>query len=254
MKPTLCSPLLILALCLSSLTAFTQSRRSSNRSYSPEQSFIVGVAPISLLTRSGKFNIRSEWAYTDNKSLSIIVGIPRRSKLPGWLAGDIEVDENGKTTTNDFRSFGLIVENRFYLGSGGPHGFYLAPYARYNRIWLTHTTEVPEQGETTIIGAVGGTGLGAAAGWQFRMGEHMTMDVTFLGIDFKWFRGALTYSSTNPDNDVQAFRDKVAEAVKDIPLIGDKLVPEIENDKVKVRTPGWVLPAYRFNLTVGYSF
>ena len=30
--------------------------------------------------------------------------------------------------------------------------------------------------------------------------------------------------------------------------------PKIEDGKVKVHTPGWLLPAYRFNLTVGYRF
>ena len=250
MKPTFCSALLFLALALLVTPASAQSRRD----YSPDQSFIFGVAPISLLTRSGKFNVRGEWAYSENKSLSVIVGIPRNSKLPGWLASDIEIDESGKITTNEFRSFGVIVENRFYLGSQALRGFYLAPYARYNRIALTRVTEIPEQGETRITGAVGGAGLGAAAGWQFRLGERVTMDVTFIGIDFKWLRGALTYSSTNPDNDIEAFRDKVAEAVKDIPLIGSKLAPEIDGDKIKVRTPGWLLPAYRFNLTVGYAF
>lgn len=251
MKPTVCSVLLLLTLvCFSETSAFAQSRRD----YAPDQSFIFGVAPISLLTRSGKFNVRGEWAYSENKSLSVLVGIPRRSQVPGWLAGDIEIDENGQTTANDFQSFGVIVENRFYLGSSALRGFYLAPYARYNRIWLTRTTLSPEQGETRITGAVGGGGLGAAAGWQFRLSEHLTMDITFAGIDFKWFRGALTYSSTNPDNDIEAFRDKVAAAVGDIPIIGSRLTPEIEGDKVKVRTPGWVLPAYRFNLTVGYAF
>lgn len=258
MKPTICAAALLMAFSLFPFqTTFAQSYKSYSRqsAYAPEQSFVVGVAPISLLLRSGKFNVRSEWAYAENKSLSVMIGIPRSSKLPGWLAKDITVDENGKTTTNDFRSFSVIIENRFYLGANAPRGFYVAPYARYNRLWLTHTSQEAEQaGEIRITGAVAGTGLGAAAGWQFGLGEHMTLDVTFLGIDFKWFRGTLTYANSNPDNDIEAFRAKVENAVKDIPLIGSKLSPKIEDNKVKVHTPGWVLPAYRFNLTVGYAF
>lgn len=253
MKPTALAVLSVLTFSLLAIPgAFAQYSRHS---YGPEQSFVVGVAPLSLMLRSGKFNVRGEWAYADNKSLSVIVGIPRRSKVPGWFLNDIEVDENGKTTTNDFHSLGVTIENRFYLGSEALRGFYLAPYARYNRIWLTHTSENPEQqGDIRITGAVGGAGLGAAAGWQFRLGERMRLDLTFLGIDFKWLRGTLTYANSNPNNDIEAFRAKVEEAVKDIPLIGKKLTPEIENNEIKVRTPGWVLPAYRFNLTVGYAF
>lgn len=253
MKPAACTASLLLVFSL--IFPLSANAQSSRKNYSPDQSFIAGFAPISLLTRSGKFNLRSEWAYTDNKSLSILVGIPRRSNLPGWLASDIDVNENGQITTNDFRSFALIIENRFYLGAGAPHGFYIAPYARYNRIWLTHTSAHPDvPGEIRITGAIGGTGLGAAAGWQFPLGDHMTLDVTFLGIDFKWFRGTLNYTDTNPENDLEAFRAKVEKTVQDIPLIGSHLTPTIENNSVKVHTPGWILPALRFNLTVGYAF
>lgn len=230
--------------------SFAQPRR---RSSAPEQRFVVGLAPFSLLTRSGKVNLHGEWAYADNMSLSVLVGVPRRGKAPGWLARDIRVDDDGRTTTNTFHSFGLTVENRFYPGSRAPRGFYLAPYARYNRFWLTRITDNPEnQGKTTTTGAIGGFGLGGSVGWQFRLGDNMTLDATFAGVDVKWMRGTLTYATTDPD--LEAFRDEVQAVVEDIPLIGSRLAAEIEGDQVKVRTPGLLLPAYRFNLTVNYAF
>ncbi len=234
---------------------FTVQAQYSRRSSAPDQRFAVGVAPLSLLLPSGKINLHGEWAYADNKSVSVLVGIPRRSNAPHWLAEDISVDGAGKTTTNDYHSFGLVAENRFYIGSNAPHGFYLAPYARYNRIWITRTTENPEsQGATKVTGAYGGFGVGAAAGLQFRLGENMTLDATFAGIDLKWMRGTLIYSTTDPNNDIAAFRDKVQDAVEHIPIIGAKLSAEIDGDRVKVHTPGLPLPAYRFNLTVNYAF
>ena len=259
MKPTVCSALLLLLFTMASGTLAAQSRRGYGRpsQRSNEPPFVVGFAPISLLTRSGKFNVRGEWGYAPNKSLSVTVGVPRRSKLPDWMANDIEVDENGAVTTTDYRALSVIVENRFYFGEKekSPRGFYLAPYARYHRLWLTHATVQPEPvEEIRITGAVSGIGGGGAAGWQFGIGDHVTVDMTFIGIDFKWFRGAITYSNSNPDNDVEAFRAKVEDAVKDIPLVGKKLTPEVNGSEIKVRTPGWVLPGYRFNLTVGYNF
>lgn len=261
MKPTACSALLLLIFTLLAAGASAQSRRGYGRP-SPAAdgpSFVVGFAPISLLTRSGKFNVRGEWGYAPDKSLSITVGIPRSSKLPDWMAEDIEVDANGAITTNDYRALSVIVENRFYLGSKEkeryPRGFYLAPYARYHRLWLDHVTVQPESAEEVrITGAVAGIGGGGAAGWQFGIGDHVTVDMTFIGIDFKWFRGSIAYANSNPDNDVEAFRAQVEDAVKDIPLIGKKLTPEVDGTEIKVRTPGWVLPGYRFNLTVGYNF
>jgi hypothetical protein len=126
---------------------------------------------------------------------------------------------------------------------------------RYNRIWLDHITENTEStGETTITGALGGFGLGGAVGWQFRLGEHMTMDATVAGVDLKWMRGTLIYETTDPENDIVAFRDKVQDAVDDLPVIGSKLVADIDGNRVKAHSPGFLMPAYRFNLTVNYVF
>jgi len=236
--------------------SFAQNRRTTSyASQEPDQRFVVGIAPFSLLLPSGKANLHGEWAYADNKSLSVLIGIPRRSKAPDWLSNDITVGDQGRATTNNFHSFGVVAENRFYFAHKAPRGFYLAPYLRYNRIWLDHISTNPEnQGETTITGAFGGFGLGGSLGWQFRLGEHMTLDATLIGLDVKWMRGALTYATTDPDNDISAFRDQVQETVKDIPLIGSSLAASIDGDQIKVRTPGVALPAYRFNLTVNYAF
>ncbi|MBK8424667.1 MAG: DUF3575 domain-containing protein [Lewinellaceae bacterium] len=226
-------PAFLLFIFLSN-TSSAQSRRSSYKSSEPEKRFVVGLAPFSLLFPSGKVNLHGEWAYADNKSLSV---------------------EEGATVTNKFNSFGITAENRFYLAKNAPRGFYLAPYVRYNRLWIDRITENPEErGETTITGALGGFGLGGSLGWQFRLGEHMTLDATFAGVDFKLMRGTLIYKTTDPENDIAAFRDKVQETVGDIPIIGSKLVAAIEGDQVKVHSPRILLPAYRFNVTVNYAF
>jgi hypothetical protein len=91
-------------------------------------------------------------------------------------------------------------------------------------------------------------------GVQFRLGDHVTMDATIVGLDFKWMRGTLTYSTNDPANDVAQFREEVQAAVEDIPLIGHKLAAAIDGDQIKVHTPGAVLPGYRFNLSVNYVF
>lgn len=248
-------PSFLLFLLFSGSISAQNRRYNTKQSSEPEHRFVVGLAPFSLLLPGGKLNLHGEWAYADNKSLSVLVGVPRGSKAPNWLSNDVELDGSGSTTTNKFYAAGVTVENRFYLAGNAPRGFYLAPYARYNRVWLDHITENPEnKGKTTITGAFGGVGLGGSLGWQFKLGEHMTLDATFAGMDLKVMRASLIYSTTDPDNDIAAFRDKVQETVKDIPLIGSKLVAAVDGDRVKVRTPGLVVPSYRFNLTVNYAF
>lgn len=236
-------------------SAQAQNKRSRYYDDAPEQSWSVGIAPFSLLLPSGKVNVRGEWAYAANKSLSVLIGIPRPTRMPNLLENNFDLNGEGKTVKNRYTSFGLTAENRFYFGGHAPRGFYLAPYARYNHFALARTTQINESPySTTFKGAVNGYGAGAAMGWQFRMGDHFTLDATLVGIDFKWMRGTLTYSSDDPNNDIAAFRDEVQATVKDIPLIGSRLSAAIDGDQIRVHTPGAVLPAYRFNLSVNYVF
>ena len=250
-----------LLLALASLLSFSfnvtaQQRFTPRKTQSaPEQRFSVGFAPFSVLLPSGKVNLHGEWAYSANKSVSLLLGIPRPTTAPGFIANNVDLDEEGDVTTNRYTSFSAIVEHRFYLGQNAPRGFYLAPYTRYNNFGITRTTiNADNQYETTVKGTIGGLGLGAAAGVQFKLGDFLTLDATLAGVDFKWMRGTLTYSTDDPENDVAAFRNKVQEAVGDIPFIGSKLTPQIDGNAVKVRTPGVLMPGYRFNLTLNYLF
>lgn len=246
----------MLALCVLAFSNISaQNSRNRWNGDEPEHRWSVGLAPLSLLLPSGKANVRAEWAYASNKSLSLLVGIPRPTKMPNLLENAFELSGEGKTVKNKYTSFGATLENRFYVGGNAPRGFYLAPYARYNHFDLARTTRNDEsQYSTTFKGAVNGVGLGGSMGVQFRLGQHLTMDATFVGVDVKWMRGTLTYSSDDPNNDVNAFREEVQEAVEDIPLIGSRLSAAIDGNKIKVHTPGFVLPAYRFNLSVNYVF
>ncbi len=224
----------------------------AKKQQSLDQRFSVGLAPFSLLLPSGKVNLRAEYAYAGNKSISLLVAVPRSTAVPGFLANNLDLSDNGDVVKNRFTSFGAILEHRFYLGQNALRGFYLAPYARYNNMSVSRT--VTNQFETTVKGAIGGFGVGASAGLQVRLGDFISLDATVVGVDFKWLDGTLTYSSDNPDNDLAAFRDKVQETVGGIPVIGSKLSAQIDGNTVKVRTPGLLAPGYRFNLTLNYVF
>lgn len=248
---------ILLALSICAFSFAQVSAQSRNRYYDdePEQKWSVGLAPFSLLLPSGKINVRGEWAYASNKSLSLLVGIPRPTKMPNLLENNFDLNNEGKTLKNRYTSFGATLENRFYLAGKAPRGFYLAPYARYNHFSLTRTAQEEEtQYSTSFKGAINAFGFGGAMGVQFRLGDHVTMDATLVGLDLKWMRGTLTYSTTDPNNEVAAFRDEVQKSVEDIPLIGSKLSAAIDGDRIKVHTPGVVLPGYRFNLSVNYVF
>ncbi|MBP6827724.1 MAG: DUF3575 domain-containing protein [Saprospiraceae bacterium] len=245
--------LLLLLASVTGMQAQQNKRFHPNKGQqSTEQSFAVGIAPFSLLLPSGKINLRGEWAYADNKSLSLLIGVPRPTTIPGFLSDNLDLSDNEDVAKNRFKSFSAVLEQRFYLGQNALRGFYLAPYARYNSFSVERTMK--GQYETTVKGTVGGFGLGASAGLQIRLGDYMTLDATVVGVDFKWLNGTLLYSSDNPDNDLVAFRDKIQETVGGIPVIGSRLSAEIDGNSVKVRTPGILAPGYRFNLSVNYVF
>jgi hypothetical protein len=220
-----------------------------------QQTFAIGFAPFSLLLPGGKFNLHGEWAYSDNKSLSLLVSIPRQTPAPALIGNNFDLADNVDATVSRLRAYGATLEHRFYLGKNALHGFYLAPYSRYNHFSIERTTQnAGAPFKTTVKGAAGGFGFGAAAGVQFRFGDFLTLDATLAGVDFKWLNGTFTYSSDDPETDLAAFRDQVQETVGDLPFIGSKLAAVIEGNTIKVRTPGWVVPAYRFNLTLNYVF
>lgn len=241
------------ALCVN--LTYAQKYRSSYADDEPGQRWSVGLAPLSLVLPGGKVNVRGEWAYASNKSLSLMIGIPRPTKMPNLFTDAVSLENEGKSIKNRYTAFGAVLENRFYLSGNAPRGFYLAPYAKYSHLQLARTTEQTENSYTTTFkGAIDGVGIGGALGVQFKMGEHFTFDATLAGLDFKWMRGTLTYSSNDPNNEINAFRDEVQATVSDIPIVGNKLSAAIDGDRIKVHTPGVVLPGFRFNLSVNYLF
>ncbi|MBX2891381.1 MAG: hypothetical protein KF734_10665 [Saprospiraceae bacterium] len=245
--------LLSLSFCLAAAIDATAQQRFSQHEH--EHRFGIGLAPFSLLLPSGKANLHGEWVYAHNKSLSLLVSVPRPTPAPGFLGGKFDLEDDVATTTNRFTSFGAVLEQRFYLGKNAPNGFYLAPYGRYNNFSLTRTTQHADSPyKTTVKGGVGGFGVGAASGVQFRLGDFLTLDATLVGVDIKWLSGSFLYTTNDPEADLAAFRDRVQGTVGDIPFIGSKLVAAIDGDVVKVRTPGLPMPAYRFNLTLNYVF
>jgi hypothetical protein len=237
--------------CLCSVEIFSQRRAPAV----VEPKFGLGIAPFSVLFPSGKANLRGEWAYAPQKSLSLLLAIPRPTPAPAFVANKLDLGGAASATTNSFSSFGAILEHRFYLGENALRGFYLAPYGRFNNFSVDRTTlNAENQYKTSVKGTIGGLGLGAAAGVQMRLGDFLTLDATFVGLDVKWLRGSLTYSTDNPENDLAAFRDKVQQTVGEVPFVGSKLAANVEGNAVKVRAPGLPMPAYRFNLSLNFVF
>jgi hypothetical protein len=246
---------LILLLSNTALEAQNRKKVQKDDDYTR---FLVGIAPLSIFSPIGKINLHGEFGYSHNKSISLLIGIPKKTDLPSRLRNLIEVNADsvgaGSLKSQSYKSFGWSLENRFYLGRDVARGFYFAPYLRYNK-WTVAQVIAGESGfNTTIKGSIGGFGIGASLGAQFKIAGPITMDITFGGIDGKWLKGTASYASNDPNNDIVAFRNKVADVVKDIPIIGDRVLNQIDGNEVKVSSPRILAPGFRCNLTINYAF
>jgi Protein of unknown function (DUF3575) len=221
-----------------------------------EQAFMIGLAPVSLVRGTGRVNVRGEFAYRHNKSISVLLGIPRKTDVPSWLTSVIQIDSvGGRVAETKYKNFALNIGHRFYFGGKKPGGgFYLEPYVRYNRFTMTFEQANDERtGSTIITGKIGGPGIGGALGVQWRIGKHFSVDWS-LGLDIRSVGGSLKYESTDPNNDVVAFRDKVQDQLEDFPILGSRLASQIDQDFVRVRIPGSPFPGARSNLTLNFVF
>lgn len=244
----------------SEISAQQQRRNSSSTQWShdPErQAFIAGIAPLSLFTRTGRIHLRGEYAYRPNMSVSVLLGVPRKTDSPDWLVDALTFkDEEGKVNENSYKSFVFNAGHRFYFWGKKPAGgFYLEPYVRYNQFKMTHIqTNVNSTGDTRITGTIGGAGLGGAMGVQWRIGKHASLDLTMLGADIRFLGGTLRYGSTDPNNDLNELRQKVEDTINDIPIIGGALATTLDDNDVRVRIPVGPVPGVRCNLTFAVAF
>ncbi len=252
---------LILLLLTQAQTHAQHARRSNTStgwSHNPErQAFIAGIAPLSLFTRTGRIHLRGEYAYRPNMSVSVLLGVPRKTESPDWLVDALTFrNEEGRVNANSYRSFVFNAGHRFYFWGKKPAGgFYLEPYVRYNQFKMTHIqTNTNSTGDTRITGTVGGPGIGGAMGVQWRIGKHASLDLTMLGADVRFLSGRLTYSSTDPNNDLNKFRKEVEDILNEIPVLGGSLQTILDDQDVRVRIPFGPVPGVRCNLTFAVAF
>jgi hypothetical protein len=248
--------ILFLSLIAQPLQAQYNKSAKNTRDTEGETAIIIGMAPLSLIPTLGRVHFRGEYAYRHNKSVSVLLGVPRKTDVPTFITELSTLDSvGGSVAQNNYKSFALNIGHRFYFGGKKPAGgFFLEPYVRYSRFTVKHeqgNDDAP--GNTVVTAKIGGPGIGGALGVQWRIGQHFSFDLT-TGADLRFMGGSVAYKSTDPNNDIVAFRDKVQEKVKDWPLLGDGIAAQLNGDEVKVRVPSSPIPLPRLNITIGYAF
>lgn len=237
---------------------------------SPSNNFSRSIAAkINPLSFSfGKLSLAGEWNYKPKRSVTFYLGLPISTTAPAKLTE--VMGEDVKDAEIKFKSFSIGAGYRMYLGKRDMTGFYFEPILKY----VTFDMEGKYKGEfdfgaqgkhqidALAINKYSGFGITAQMGVQFMIAKRVTVDLYLLGPEANVGKvSSMIKDETGPTTDMywvgskQSLEKNFKENLKDIPVIGDKIEVEVnENDKyIKGEYNGFV-PGLRAGITLGYRF
>ncbi|GAB4093753.1 DUF3575 domain-containing protein [Flaviaesturariibacter terrae] len=203
----------------------------------------------------GKIGLSGEYSLKRKKSITFGVGIPVERT---WTrnTSDEKIDLHTKT-------FSVMGGYRMYLGKKPMTGFYFEPYLKYvnlkaNGLYDNKSVTDPELYQTTVN--YSGAGVGAQLGVQFMIARVVVFDLFILGpeANISRFEGDFKDINSNiPWTFIQEqdARREIEDALKDIPIVGDKTEINVYRDQRRVNAKyNGFLPGLRFGLSVGVHF
>lgn len=199
----------------------------------------LGISP--LVFRSIALNY--EYAFNEDNSLSIHGGFTIPHSLPSGF--DLE--------DNEFNGFFIMPEYRMYKSfKHAPGGFYLAPYARFNRYNATvRMIDFYEDEDGDLEASLTNFGIAMQLGYQFFLSDRITLDVYFFGTGLFY---NMTKTTITPDNPgvIDEFEQEVNDVTVDVPLIGKNIETEVKPDHVLITAP-FFSPGIRIGVSLGFA-
>jgi hypothetical protein len=243
---------ILFALLLVSTAAFSQETKTETPPF--KKSFVVKWNPEALVF--GKLSLGTEFNIKHKKSITFNVGIPMEKKYSVEL-DDKDRDAYLKTTS-------VMAGYRMYMGKRDMTGFYFEPYAKYvsNKARIEkYTTDLNGRTATfDFTSDYSGVGIGAQLGVQFMIAKTITFDLFLLGPEANISNhkakmqevGSVIPWSMIDANDA---KHDLEEALKDIPLIGNKIEVTVDQNGKNVSSKfNGFLPGVRAGLSVGIRF
>lgn len=218
-----------------------------------DRSFIAKWSPASLA--AGKLTLGGEYNFKRKSSIELIVGIP--------VTRTHSFDFDGNESDLDTKAFSILAGYRYYFGRRGLRGLYIEPYAKYLHHEGSGILEGSLSGETARFDTRSdykGVGLGAQLGVQFLIAKRVAIDLFLLGPEANSAEFSLTgtdIASNIPWTLVKAneAEQDIRDALDDIPIIGDKVKVEVNQNTKTIRTSyNGFLPGFRFGASVGFRF
>ncbi len=212
---------------------------------------VIKWAPAGLVF--GKLSLGTEYNFKKKNSVELFIGIP--------VAATRTIDYDNKQSDIESRVFSVLAGYRRYIGKKSNAGFYAEPYFKY----LEHHAKGILEGDLDSKIARMDTktdykawGAGVQLGYQFLIAKRICLDFFLIGPEANIVR--FNSQSTDIANSVpwtiiqsgEAERE-IKDAIKDIPILKDKLEISVDQSKKTVYTEyKGFLPGFRMGASIGF--
>lgn len=235
------NPILLLLVLIGCLTGYTQ--------YAAHP--VIKWAPVGLIF--GKLSLGTEYNFKKKNSVELYIGIP--------VAATRTIDYDNKQSDIESRVFSVLAGYRRYIGKKAAAGFYAEPYFKY----LEHHAQGILEGDLDSKIARMDTktdykawGAGIQLGYQFLIAKRICLDLFLIGPEANMAK--FNSQSTDIANSIpwtliqsgEAERE-IKDAIKDIPILKDKLEISVDQSKKTVYTEyKGFLPGFRLGASIGF--
>jgi hypothetical protein len=240
-----------------SSSLFAQNNAASQLSPLKKNIFKVNLS--SLVFKNGSFQLEHVTSPKTSFALGISfqpkTGLPFASTLSDKFGDNADAQRAIETTK--LSSYTITPEYRFYLGKGATHGFYIAPFARYQHMNFEQVysfTASSGKVHTPLIGGkINNVGGGVLFGAQWDIGGNLTFDWWIAGPIYGSTSGLL--SGTDDMSDLSdADRAKLKNDIEGVDIPLTKLDATIGQNKIDVKLSGPYAGVRAFGFNLGLRF
>lgn len=245
--------LLLLSFVLLSGQAFAQDTAQQKKN-------IIKLNLTSLIFKN--FSLQYERVLSRKTSVALGVSIMPKTGLPFAKSLKEQFGENtdARKAIDDTKlsNMSITPEFRFYLGKKpAPAGFYIAPFARYNRlkfdqIYRFNTTSDNVNHEANIKGTIDNIGGGLLFGAQWHLSKSLTLDWWIAGPIIGKTKGTLI--GTDPKNIPQQDRKEIKDDIESTDLPGLDIVADVQQNKITANLTGSYYGLRAFGFALGFKF
>jgi len=212
---------------------------------------VIKFLPFNLAFNSVAFEY--EGMVSDHNSMTLQVGIPNHKAFDT----NYNIKFLSNVTNAELGTTIVRLAYRHYSGNQKllPAGFYFEPYLKYqnlkgNGYYITH--DAPYQTTVGVTDVKLNTfNLGFQMGAQFLIGNRLSVDVYFLGLEAGLASGDMSVVSENAAKIAADIND----AISDLPsYVKNTLTVTQSQNKVNVNAKNTPYPWFRAGISIGIAF